>query len=73
MLLSLVDYGHLMMEDSVFSQVQVQSVDLHYGNNSWLPAYGFQTPAALLSKEEYVENNGMCVFLTVLLHGECLT
>lgn len=57
----------IMMEDTVFSQLQVQSVDLHYGNNSWLPAYGFQTPAALLNKEEYIENNGMSSLKTCFL------
>lgn len=58
MLLLLPSVYNLMMEGTFFTEVPVQPVNLHYGNNSWLPAYGFETPAPLLSKEEYYEKNG---------------
>lgn len=29
------------------------------GNNSWMPAYGFQTPSALLEKDDFIGNPGI--------------
>lgn len=34
-----------------------QALDLN-GSNSWLPAYGFQTPSALLEREDFIGSPG---------------
>ncbi|KAJ8985604.1 hypothetical protein NQ317_015097 [Molorchus minor] len=38
------------MEEVAFSDWPGQPVDLNSGNNPWMPAYGFQTPTALLER-----------------------
>ncbi|CAH0559669.1 unnamed protein product [Brassicogethes aeneus] len=44
------------MEDIAFSDWPGQPADLNTGSNPWLPAYGFQTPSALLEKEDFIGN-----------------
>lgn len=51
------------MEEIAFSDWPGQPVDLNAGNNPWLPAYGFQTPSALLEKEDFIGNPDAEYFL----------
>lgn len=44
------------MEEIAFKDWPGQPVDLNCG--PWLPAYGFQTPTALLEREDFVGNPG---------------
>lgn len=45
------------MDDIAFSDWPGQPVDLS-GSNPWLPAYGYQQPAALLDKDDFIGNPG---------------
>lgn len=77
MLLPLVDrVNDLKMEDIAFSDWPGQPVDLNNGNNPWLPAYGFQTPATLLEREDFIGNPGLyhayrcrTYFIGILMKG----
>lgn len=61
MLLLLVDrVNDLKMEDMEYSEWSEQSEEITCSNNSWLPAYGFQTPTTLLERD-YVGNRGMYI------------
>ncbi|CAH0559671.1 unnamed protein product [Brassicogethes aeneus] len=51
------------MEDIAFSDWPGQPADLNTGSNPWLPAYGFQTPSALLEKEDFIGNPDAEYFL----------
>ncbi|VEN58747.1 unnamed protein product, partial [Callosobruchus maculatus] len=48
----------MRMEEVAFSEWPGQPVDLDGGGNPWLPAYGCQTPAALLEREDFLGNPG---------------
>lgn len=49
------------MEEIAFSDWPGQPIDGNPGANSWLPAYGFQTPSALLlEREDFLGNPGRC-------------
>nr|CAH7713701.1 unnamed protein product [Callosobruchus chinensis]CAI5849819.1 unnamed protein product [Callosobruchus analis] len=49
----------MRMEEVAFSEWPGQPVDLDGGGNPWLPAYGCQTPAALLEREDFLGNPGL--------------
>lgn len=49
------------MDDIAFSDWPGSPVDLS-GSNPWLPAYGYQPPATLLDKDDFLGNPGQYVF-----------
>lgn len=48
------------MEEVALQDWPGPPVDLS-GNNSWMPAYGFQTPSALLEKDDFIGNPGIYI------------
>lgn len=46
------------MDEVAFQDWPGPPVDMNAGNNPWMPAYGFQTPSALLEKEDFIGNPG---------------
>uniref|UniRef100_A0AAR5PQ87 Uncharacterized protein n=1 Tax=Dendroctonus ponderosae TaxID=77166 RepID=A0AAR5PQ87_DENPD len=51
------------MDEVAFQDWPGPPVDMNAGNNPWMPAYGFQTPSALLEKEDFIGNPDADYFL----------